>query len=52
MGQKRKSEDSMKSDTPAKKEVPEFNGTVFKAMLKQPTTAMKGKCAACYSGLA
>ncbi|XP_056297460.1 nucleolar pre-ribosomal-associated protein 1 isoform X2 [Pseudoliparis swirei] len=42
MGQKRKSEDSMKSDTPAKKEVPEFNGTVFKAMLKQPTTAMKG----------
>uniref|UniRef100_A0A3Q3JWH8 URB1 ribosome biogenesis homolog n=1 Tax=Monopterus albus TaxID=43700 RepID=A0A3Q3JWH8_MONAL len=36
-------EDSVESDAPVKKEkVPEFNGTVFKAMLKDPTTAMKG----------
>ncbi|GAA6232726.1 nucleolar pre-ribosomal-associated protein 1 [Lates japonicus] len=43
MGKKRRSEDSDESNTPAKKEkVPEFNGTVFKAMLKEPTTAMKG----------
>lgn len=44
MGKKRRGEDSAESDTPAKKEkVPEFNGTVFKAMLKEPTTAMKGE---------
>ncbi|KAG7243058.1 hypothetical protein INR49_016433 [Caranx melampygus] len=43
MGKKRRGEGSAESDTPAKKEkVPEFNGTVFKAMLKEPTTAMKG----------
>ncbi|XP_042342998.1 nucleolar pre-ribosomal-associated protein 1 [Plectropomus leopardus] len=42
MGKKRHSEDSAESNTPAKKQVPEFNGTVFKAMLKDPTTAMKG----------
>ncbi|XP_034405157.1 nucleolar pre-ribosomal-associated protein 1 isoform X2 [Cyclopterus lumpus] len=42
MGKKRRSEDSAESNTPLKKEVPEFNGTVFKAMLKEPTTAMKG----------
>ncbi|XP_059187700.1 nucleolar pre-ribosomal-associated protein 1 isoform X2 [Centropristis striata] len=42
MGKKRHSEDSAESSTPVKKEVPEFNGTVFKAMLKEPTTAMKG----------
>ncbi|XP_035010769.2 nucleolar pre-ribosomal-associated protein 1 [Hippoglossus stenolepis] len=43
MGQKRQSEDSAESETPAKKEkVPEFNGTVFKAMLKEATTAKKG----------
>ncbi|XP_040030484.2 nucleolar pre-ribosomal-associated protein 1 isoform X2 [Gasterosteus aculeatus] len=42
MGKKRQSEDSAESNTPVKKEVPEFNGTVFKAMLKEPTTAMKG----------
>ncbi|XP_037325699.2 nucleolar pre-ribosomal-associated protein 1 [Pungitius pungitius] len=42
MGKKRQSEDSAASNTPVKKEVPEFNGTVFKAMLKEPTTAMKG----------
>ncbi|XP_068441753.1 nucleolar pre-ribosomal-associated protein 1 isoform X2 [Clinocottus analis] len=42
MGKKRQSEDSAESNTPAKREVPEFNGTVFKAMLKEPTTAMKG----------
>uniref|UniRef100_A0A8C9ZT80 URB1 ribosome biogenesis homolog n=1 Tax=Sander lucioperca TaxID=283035 RepID=A0A8C9ZT80_SANLU len=42
MGKKRHSEDSAESNTPVKKEVPEFNGTVFKAMLKEPTTAMKG----------
>ena len=44
MGQKRQSEDSPESETPAKKEkVPEFNGTVFKAMLKEATTAKKGE---------
>nr|XP_019943993.1 PREDICTED: nucleolar pre-ribosomal-associated protein 1 isoform X2 [Paralichthys olivaceus] len=43
MGKKRQSEDSSESNTPAKKEkVLEFNGTVFKAMLKEATTAMKG----------
>lgn len=42
MGKKRRSEDSTESNTPAKN-VPEFNGTVFKAMLKDPTTAMKGE---------
>ncbi|XP_032363230.1 nucleolar pre-ribosomal-associated protein 1 [Etheostoma spectabile] len=42
MGTKRHSEDSAESNTPLKKEVPEFNGTVFKAMLKDPPTAMKG----------
>ncbi|XP_041662144.1 nucleolar pre-ribosomal-associated protein 1 [Cheilinus undulatus] len=43
MDRKRRSEDSAESETPKKKEkVPEFNGTVFKAMLKEPTTAMKG----------
>lgn len=45
MGKKRSSEDSAESNTPEKTEkVPEFNGTVFKAMLKEPTTAMKGEC--------
>lgn len=43
MGKKRRSEDSAESKTPVKK-VPEFNGTAFKAMLKEPTTAMKGEC--------
>ncbi|KAM8769351.1 nucleolar pre-ribosomal-associated protein 1 isoform 2-T2 [Acanthopagrus schlegelii] len=43
MGKKRLSEDSPESNTPVKKEkVPEFNGTEFKAMLKEPRTAMKG----------
>uniref|UniRef100_A0A8D3C091 Nucleolar pre-ribosomal-associated protein 1 n=1 Tax=Scophthalmus maximus TaxID=52904 RepID=A0A8D3C091_SCOMX len=43
MGKKRLSEDSAESNTPAKKEkVPEFNGTVFKTMLREPTTAKKG----------
>ncbi|KAM6988691.1 nucleolar pre-ribosomal-associated protein 1 isoform 2-T2 [Tautogolabrus adspersus] len=43
MGKKRSSDDSVESETPVKKEkVPEFNGTAFKAMLKEPTTAMKG----------
>uniref|UniRef100_A0A3Q3NMD9 URB1 ribosome biogenesis homolog n=1 Tax=Labrus bergylta TaxID=56723 RepID=A0A3Q3NMD9_9LABR len=43
MGKKRSSEDSAESETPLKKEkVPEFNGTAFKTMLKEPTTAMKG----------
>lgn len=47
MGKKRQSEDSAESNTPVKKEVPEFNGTVFKAMLKEPTTAMKGEWDSC-----
>lgn len=42
MGKKRRSEDSAESSAAVKK-VPEFNGTVFKAMLKEPTTAMKGE---------
>ncbi|XP_037631816.1 nucleolar pre-ribosomal-associated protein 1 isoform X2 [Sebastes umbrosus] len=42
MGKKRHSEDSTESNSPVKKEVPEFNGTVFKAMLKEASTAMKG----------
>ncbi|KAM8903347.1 nucleolar pre-ribosomal-associated protein 1 [Spinachia spinachia] len=42
MGKKRRSEDFAESNAPLKKETPEFNGTVFKAMLKEPTTAMKG----------
>ncbi|XP_026153088.1 nucleolar pre-ribosomal-associated protein 1 [Mastacembelus armatus] len=42
MSKKRRGEDSSEPNTPVKKEkVPEFNGTVFKAMLKEPTTAMK-----------
>lgn len=51
MGKKRSSEDSAESNTPVKTEtVPEFNGTVLKAMLKDPTTAMKGEwiCTVCY----
>lgn len=44
MGKKRVSEDSAESNPAAKKEkFLEFNGTVFKGMLKDPTTAMKGK---------
>lgn len=44
MGKKRRNDESAESDTPRKKEtIPEFNGTVFKAMLKDPTTAMKGE---------
>ncbi|KAI3354092.1 hypothetical protein L3Q82_018642 [Scortum barcoo] len=43
MGKKRSGEDSAESNSPVKTEkLPEFNGTVFKAMLKEPTTAMKG----------
>lgn len=44
MGKKRRSDDVVESNIAAKKEkVAEFNGTVFKAMLKEPTTAMKGE---------
>uniref|UniRef100_A0A3Q2CMY5 URB1 ribosome biogenesis homolog n=1 Tax=Cyprinodon variegatus TaxID=28743 RepID=A0A3Q2CMY5_CYPVA len=43
MGKKRQSDASADSEAPLKKEkAPEFNGTVFKTMLKNPTTAMKG----------
>ncbi|XP_039986899.1 nucleolar pre-ribosomal-associated protein 1 [Xiphias gladius] len=43
MGKRRRSEGSEEPNAPVKREkVPEFNGTVFKAMLKEPTTAMKG----------
>lgn len=43
MEKKRRSEDSAESNTPAKRvKAPEFNGTAFKAMLKDPSTAMKG----------
>ncbi|XP_056139099.1 nucleolar pre-ribosomal-associated protein 1 [Lampris incognitus] len=43
MSKKRRSEDSGESNAKLKKEeVAEFNGTVFKAMLREPTKAMKG----------
>ncbi|KAL3057633.1 hypothetical protein OYC64_007984 [Pagothenia borchgrevinki] len=42
MGKKRENEDSVESNIPLKKEVSEFNGTVFKAMLKEPATVMRG----------
>ncbi|XP_032401575.1 nucleolar pre-ribosomal-associated protein 1 isoform X2 [Xiphophorus hellerii] len=43
MSKKRPSDAPVESEAPAKKEkAPEFNGTVFKIMLKNPTTAMKG----------
>ncbi|XP_037534219.1 nucleolar pre-ribosomal-associated protein 1 [Nematolebias whitei] len=43
MSKKRRSDFPPESDPPEKKEkVPEFNGTEFKAMLRNPTTAMKG----------
>lgn len=49
MGKKRQSEDSAESHTPAKREKAlEFNGTAFKAMLKEPSTAMKGKNVHCF----
>lgn len=44
MGKKRHGDDSAGTNTPAKKDkVPEFNGTLFKTMLKDPGTAMKGE---------
>lgn len=44
MGKRSHGEDSQASNTPVKKEkIPEFNGTTFKAMLKEPRTAMKGE---------
>ncbi|KAM4742564.1 nucleolar pre-ribosomal-associated protein 1 [Anableps anableps] len=43
MSKKRPSDTLAESEAPVKKEkAPEFNGTVFKTMLKNPTTAMKG----------
>lgn len=39
MSKKRRSEDSAEE----KEKLPEFNGTVFKNMLKEPGTAMKGQ---------
>ncbi|KAI4816002.1 hypothetical protein KUCAC02_006121, partial [Chaenocephalus aceratus] len=42
MGKKRENEDSVESNIPLKKEVSEFNGTAFKAMLKEPATVMRG----------
>ncbi|PWA28006.1 hypothetical protein CCH79_00012128, partial [Gambusia affinis] len=43
MSKKRPSDAPVESEAPAKREkAPEFNGTVFKTMLKNPTTAMKG----------
>lgn len=44
MSKKRRSDVPPESDPREKKDkVPEFNGTEFKAMLRNPTTAMKGK---------
>lgn len=43
MGKKRSNED-LASDTSAKKEkLEEFNGTMFKTMLKEGTTVRKGE---------
>ncbi|KAM3874727.1 nucleolar pre-ribosomal-associated protein 1-like [Diretmus argenteus] len=42
MGKKRHSEDSVESIEAKKEKLIEFNGTVFKAMLKEPTKAMRG----------
>ncbi|XP_068174249.1 nucleolar pre-ribosomal-associated protein 1 [Antennarius striatus] len=43
MGKKRPSKDSTESKIPVKKaKAPEFNGTAFKAMLKDSSSAMKG----------
>ncbi|XP_072316400.1 nucleolar pre-ribosomal-associated protein 1 [Eucyclogobius newberryi] len=43
MGKKRQNEDKAEQHVPAKKDkFAEFNGTVFKTMLKEPTQAMKG----------
>ncbi|XP_054651009.1 nucleolar pre-ribosomal-associated protein 1 [Dunckerocampus dactyliophorus] len=43
MSKKRRNEDAVGSKVAAKKEkLSEFNGTVFKSMLKDPTTAIKG----------
>lgn len=46
MSKKRPNKDKGVSQTPAKvskKDVLEFNGTVFKSMLQDPTSVMKGK---------
>lgn len=43
MSKKRTSDAMAEFEAPVKKDkAPEFNGTVFKTMLKNPTTAMKG----------
>ncbi|XP_061538388.1 nucleolar pre-ribosomal-associated protein 1 [Phycodurus eques] len=43
MGKKRPSDDALEPNTAAKKvKMTEFNGTLFKSMLKDPTKAMKG----------
>ncbi|MEQ2292050.1 hypothetical protein AMECASPLE_019180 [Ameca splendens] len=43
MSKKRPSDASVETELPVKKEkAPEFNGTAFKTMLKNPTTALKG----------
>lgn len=47
MSKKRQIKDKGVPQTPAKvakKDPLEFNGTVFKTMLKDPTTVKKGKC--------
>lgn len=44
MGKTRLNEDAAEPNTVAKKvKMTEFTGTLFKNMLKDPTTAMKGK---------
>ncbi|KAK2846727.1 hypothetical protein Q5P01_009726 [Channa striata] len=43
MGRRRRNEDSEESNSPVKKDKQaEFNGTEFKTLLKEPSTAMKG----------
>ncbi|XP_013868182.1 nucleolar pre-ribosomal-associated protein 1 [Austrofundulus limnaeus] len=42
MDKKRRSDVPAESEPPEKRKAPEFNGTEFKTMLRNPTTAMRG----------
>lgn len=43
MDKKRRSDVPAESEPPEKRKAPEFNGTEFKTMLRNPTTAMRGR---------
>lgn len=50
MSKKRRGEESAESNSAGKKaKDPEFNGTAFKAMLKEPSTAAKGESVCTFS---